>query len=82
MILVRPKHSKDWRTRRDRTHKYIKAFDKQIDGLVEAYMAWAFNDAKGGSPDDTTQCMQEDEDITSMHSVRVVDIFSEHFSKS
>lgn len=70
MTFSRRKHTKDWRTRRDRTRKLVEAFEKQIGGLVDAYMAWDFRKADRRS-------LEDENIVLATLTLRVVDVFGE-----
>jgi hypothetical protein len=38
--MLRRPHTRDYRTRRDRTQRRVQAFNVQLPVLVEAYMEW------------------------------------------
>ena len=81
--IHRRKRAKDWRTRRDRTRKHTEAFEKQIDHIVKAYMAWAFQEAEGRLPDgNDNEDEQDGQDCRSTYAVKVVDMFGKKFGNS
>lgn len=45
---TRRPRTRDYRTRRDRTQRRVKAFDAQLPALVEAYMEWMLQLGKDG----------------------------------
>jgi hypothetical protein len=69
----------DHRTRRDRAERRDKAFDAQMEALVDAYMAWSFaNTNKEGTgfySGMENQHIPIDAGITT---VKVVDVYSEY----
>ena len=66
----------DRRTRRDRAERRDKAFDVQMEALVDAYMAWSFANKEGTGfySGMENQHIPIDAGITT---VQVVDVYSE-----
>jgi hypothetical protein len=67
----------DHRTRRDRTERRNKAFDKQMDALIDAYMVWSLassNRERAGFYSGTMD--QHIPANAGMVTVKVVDVYS------
>jgi hypothetical protein len=74
LLLSRPFHRDDYRTRRDRTERRTEAFEKQMVDITDAYLEWSYmTSAEGGAI--PTEAVPVD---SGEYSIRVVDTFSEH----
>ena len=66
-------HRVDYRTRRDRTEKRMKAFHTQMDDLTEAYLEWSHVTSEEGRAVPAGPVPAD----SGEYSIRVVDTFGE-----